>query len=438
MEDLVTSRTVPGTIPDNVGPVVSSVSYTYGTSGWKDQLTAYGTDTISYDDIGNPLSDGTWSYTWAQGRQLQSMARSLDSYSLTFEYNEDGLRTKKTSSTGYVSEYTWHGTKLTHMKRNTTTMHFFYDAQGRPATLRYGSSTYGYLYNLQGDVIAIVDSTGAKVVEYTYDAWGKQLTCTGSKATTVGAYQPFRYRGYIYDFESGLYYLRSRYYNPVWGRFINADSLVKGNLYRYCGNNSIIRVDHNGYDYNEDSVFHNSVTPGMRRFLRRKNDYYYRIGSNGIAWKKKEKGSSGWIDCVYLLSEQFKGPSSSDRRYNPNPGQEEYFDKKGDICELVERIKSGEPIENFVYIEVFHWDGSYNHDGSFHMSHCGVIVIHNFTGENELAVLQSASQPISYCSALFADDTGPNLSALFDFEGGTGNWTYYGIKYDEKHHYQDY
>ncbi len=171
------------------------------------------------------------------------MVRISDSYRLTYEYNEDGLRTKKTSSTGYVSEYTWHGTKLTHMKRNTTNMHFFYDAQGRPATLRYGSSTYGYLYNLQGDVIANVDSTGAKVVEYTYDAWGKQLTCTGSKASTVGTYQPFRYRGYIYDFESGLYYLRSRYYNPTWGRFINADSLVKGNLFDYCRNNSIIKID---------------------------------------------------------------------------------------------------------------------------------------------------------------------------------------------------
>ncbi|MBQ6260001.1 MAG: hypothetical protein IJK59_01995 [Firmicutes bacterium] len=66
------------------GSLFSSISYTYGTDGWKDQLTAYGTDTISYDDISNPLSDGTWTYTWAQGRQLQSMVRTLDSYSLTY------------------------------------------------------------------------------------------------------------------------------------------------------------------------------------------------------------------------------------------------------------------------------------------------------------------------------------------------------------------
>ena len=93
----------------------------------------------------------------AQGIEFKSTS---DGYGLTFEYNENGLRTKKTSSTGYTSEYTWHGTNLTHMKRGTTNLHFYYDAQGRPAILRYGSSTYGYLYNLQGDVIAIVDNTG--------------------------------------------------------------------------------------------------------------------------------------------------------------------------------------------------------------------------------------------------------------------------------------
>ncbi len=103
----------------------------------------------------------------------------------------------------------------------------------------------------QEDVIALVSSSGTKVVEYTYDAWGKQLSCTGSKASTVGTVQPFRYRGYIYDFESAVYYLRSRYYNPEWGRFLNIDAYLDFteillSLFVYCVNNPIRYYDPNG------------------------------------------------------------------------------------------------------------------------------------------------------------------------------------------------
>ena len=81
------------------------------------------------------------------------------------------------------------------------------------------------IHNLQGDVIAIIDATGTIVVEYTYDAWGKPLTKTGTLATTLGTLNPFRYRVYVYDEETGLYYLRSRYYNRTWDRFVNGAGL---------------------------------------------------------------------------------------------------------------------------------------------------------------------------------------------------------------------
>ena len=64
------------------------------------------------------------------------------------------------------------------------------------------------------------------MVEYTYDAWGNLLSTTGSLAETLGKLNPLRYRGYVYDHETGLYYLQSRYYDPEIGRFINADALV--------------------------------------------------------------------------------------------------------------------------------------------------------------------------------------------------------------------
>ncbi len=109
------------------------------------------------------------------------------------------------------------------------------------------------MYHLQGDVVAIQDSTGATVVEYKYNAWGKLLAVTGSMASTLGRQNPIRYRGYEYDEESGLYYLRSRYYNPDTGRFISADSVMgrvgevlSHNLYCYCGNSIINHADDNG------------------------------------------------------------------------------------------------------------------------------------------------------------------------------------------------
>ena len=103
---------------------------------------------------------------------------------------------------------------------------FTYGADSKPLSVKYNGSTYYYVTNLQGDVIAILDSSGAMVVEYTYDAWGKPLTTTGTMASALGMVNPLRYRGYVYDRETELYFLQSRYYNPEWDRFINADGLV--------------------------------------------------------------------------------------------------------------------------------------------------------------------------------------------------------------------
>ena len=162
------------------------------------------------------------------------------------------------SATGTVrqqtTEYTLHGKNIVHWSSGTNAMHFFYDAQNRPAVVVHNGKPYGYLYNLQGDVIALIDSSGNRVVEYRYDAWGRILSKTGTMASTLGTLNPFRYRGYVYDGETGLYYLRSRYYQPNWARFLNADALLNkrhlplsSNLFAYCKSNSTNKVDTDGY-----------------------------------------------------------------------------------------------------------------------------------------------------------------------------------------------
>jgi RHS repeat-associated protein len=119
----------------------------------------------------------------------------------------------------------------------------------------YNGTNYYYQNNLQGDIIKLMDMAGSTVVSYTYDSWGKQLSCTGSLANTLGVANPLRYRSYIFDEETGLYYLQSRYYNPVFGRFINTDTnlgstnnILSNNPYSYCHNTPVNFVDSSGKD----------------------------------------------------------------------------------------------------------------------------------------------------------------------------------------------
>ena len=195
--------------------------------------------------IGNPLNDGEWMYTWQNGRQLASMSKS--GVNVSYKYNANGLRTRKIVN-GVVTNYTLHGKNVVHMTRGNDELHFFYDAQNRPAVVVYNGTAYAYVKNLQGDIIAILDSAGSAVVRYTYDAWGMPTGTTGTMANTLGEINPFRYRGYVYDEETGLYYLRSRYCNPDWCRFVNCDAILTGNLFAYCGNCVIGRTDPDGYE----------------------------------------------------------------------------------------------------------------------------------------------------------------------------------------------
>jgi len=248
----IQSKTAYAYTTGTVGTAVKTDSYTYGDTNWKDKLTAYNGTAISYDAIGNRTSDGTWTYTWAKGRQLQKMVKSGET--VTFAYNADGLRVRKVSTSMGTTIYTLRCKEIVRVTNAAYNLHIFYDAQNRPAVIRYNAQNYGYVYNLQGDVIAIIDSAGTKVVEYKYDAWGRILSKTGSMAATLGTYNPFRYRHYVYDEETALYYLEKRYYNSLLSRFVNEDVVNTGtvgqtfgcNLYTYCYNRPIVFGDYTG------------------------------------------------------------------------------------------------------------------------------------------------------------------------------------------------
>ena len=162
------------------------------------------------------------------------------------------MRTKRTNGSNTYN-YTYYGSQLTHMTYGSNVLHFYYDASGKPLSVVYNGVTYYYVLNLQGDVVALLDSTGDMAVEYRYDAWGRLRDVSGDMEFTLGLHNPLRYRGYVYDRETELYYLQSRYYNPEIGRFINADSLVSTgqgilgcNMFAYCNNDPVNEYDPSG------------------------------------------------------------------------------------------------------------------------------------------------------------------------------------------------
>ncbi len=233
-----------------LGEPTDAVVYTYGDPEWGDLLTAYDGQTITHDAIGNPLTDGTWTYTWEHGRELASMTDGETTWDYT--YNADGLRTKRTNGT-ITYNYLYLNGQLVKETIGDTAMYFAYDADGKPMSVLYNDVTYYYVTNLQGDVVAILSNTGELVVSYSYDAWGNPLSTSGTMADTLGTHNPLRYRGYIYDAETGLYYLKSRYYDPQMGRFINADvfastgqGVLGSNAFAYCSNSPISNIDYDG------------------------------------------------------------------------------------------------------------------------------------------------------------------------------------------------
>ena len=140
--------------------------------------------------------------------------------------------------------------------RNGNIIQYYYNEAGSVIGLRYNGNDYFFRRTVQGDIIAILNTSGEVVVTYEYDPWGNILSTGGSMAATLGAANPFRYRGYYYDNESGFYYLQSRYYDPVTGRFLNADDTAylgvtettSGyNLFSYCENNVVNYCDYLGF-----------------------------------------------------------------------------------------------------------------------------------------------------------------------------------------------
>ena len=267
---------------------LESHSYTYGNTDWKDLLTGFDGQSITYDTSGNPLSyynGKRYTMTWRNGRELDSL--TVGGKKTSYQYDVNGLRTKKTNPDGsYTQYYIVDGLTVGERRFTSTgsvslTLRYLYDENRSPVGfgLKYPTETgwtnYYFAKNLQGDVTALYRSdasggsyTGTLVAKYAYDPYGQILSVTNASGTAISPtaanvanYNPFRYRGYYYDTESGFYYLQSRYYDPEICRFINADKYASTgqgflgcNMFAYCNNNPVMQADPSGEDPNFNAI----------------------------------------------------------------------------------------------------------------------------------------------------------------------------------------
>lgn len=230
-----------------------SDTFEYQTGGWRDQLRFYNGQAITYDAMGNPLQYLGMQMEWEKGHQLRHITGAgLDMYCM---YNDSGKRIRKTVN-GVTTDFYLDGSAiLMQTSSDGSRIDFFYDDKGNVFAMKYQNEMYFYRKNLFEDILGILDSHGTELVKYEYNSWGKLLNLTDYSSNGLGRKNPFRFKGYYYDEELGMYYLNSRYYDPEVGRFISPDTtdilevqddLYDKNLYAYCDNNPVMRIDSSG------------------------------------------------------------------------------------------------------------------------------------------------------------------------------------------------
>jgi RHS repeat-associated protein len=239
-------------VKDAAGKVLSTTNYTYNAMN---QLTSIDDKSLTYNENGQLTDSREIHYDWDADGHLIQASRKVDGSSIAaYDYDEQGRRVR--SIVGDVTtNYTYDGNSNRVLYEtnasNQMTCYYTYTAGGQLLSMtRVGGNTYFYHYNAHGDVITVTDTQQNTVATYTYDAWGNILSQSGSFADE----NPYRYAGYRYDKETGLYYLMARYYNPQNGNFLSLDpdpgdedDPQTQNGYSYANNNPVMMVDPDGH-----------------------------------------------------------------------------------------------------------------------------------------------------------------------------------------------
>ncbi|WP_251862294.1 DNRLRE domain-containing protein [Clostridium sp. Marseille-Q2269] len=295
----------------------SIYNYKYEDDNWKDKLTKIEitkdgkttTKEVSSDGIGNFTKYDGYTFDWEAGRHLTGIKGN--GKNIQFEYDDEGIRTRKITDDEDIYYHVVDDKVTYELIYNNDgeeeEIYYTYDGDDRLVSLNFRGQEYYYIRNAENDIIALSDATGKVVVSYTYDSWGKLLGIEGELKDTLGVKNPYRYKGYRYDNETGLYYLKSRYYNPDLGRFISADAMagktgeiLSHNLFAYCGNNPVNAIDEDGNMFgwirNAWNATKRAVVTGVRKVV----SAVKRVASAVVSGVKRfVRSASNYVRNVY-------------------------------------------------------------------------------------------------------------------------------------------
>lgn len=239
--------------------------YDYKNNTWGDILTMYHNTPINYDSYGNPTSwRDNMNFSWS-GTQLDSITQSGNA--IQYTYDSYGRITKKTAGED-TYDYVWQNGKLIAESfcDGLDVQYYLYDENGSPVAFSYLDEYYYYIKNQQGDILGFTDDEGNLLVTYYYDAWGDLLsTNIYTDKAYLAEYNSLRFRGYLYDIYSGLYYINGRYYDPKIGRYISANNQVASIGSNITANNQFAYCLDNPVNYNESEYvsYQNTVVSSV-------------------------------------------------------------------------------------------------------------------------------------------------------------------------------
>ena len=230
-------------------------SCNYFSYGEEDLLTQYNGKNLTYDESFNLLTFGDVKFSYERGNVLTKYENS--EYSISYDYDSNNIR-KSAVINGINHDYYYIENKLISEDDGINRVKYLYDSDDQAIGFRFNNQNFFYVRDAKQCIKYIVDGDGQILVDYEYNPWGEIVKINDYSALNISSINHILYKGYYYDFETGLYYLTSRYYSPKLHRFITRDSLerltlagssdLNLNLFAYANNNPIMKVDPMGYE----------------------------------------------------------------------------------------------------------------------------------------------------------------------------------------------
>lgn len=333
-------------------PATGSVGYVYDDTGNREQRTSNITPiptqvftydindrvtTYTWDNNGNVLNDGRFSYTWNAKNELKRVQGT--GVDVEYFYDADGLRIyRKDNVSGITTYYIWDSENPTgypqvveEIENNQVVRRYGYGLFLETIDIKNGTEFERFYVIRDGtnSVRMLLDSTGNVSAQYDYDAFGNLLSVTNANTLTVG--NPYQFHSEYRDTATGLIYLRARWYDVNYGRFINSDSYegslespLSQNKYSAFYNNGINNMDTNGNFLDAGSIMTVSMMTGILSIMPTvlwansldTNKYSWMVYTGTeLLWCQQNMSGETEVKMTFVASSGWPGMQSTSESY---------------------------------------------------------------------------------------------------------------------------